>query len=45
MYLKLMADARAHLAAGTFADFYHDFIANFKPSEKVLAQRRQNAAK
>ncbi|MDR3377717.1 MAG: tRNA guanosine(34) transglycosylase Tgt [Verrucomicrobiae bacterium] len=45
MYLKLMADARAHLAAGTFTEFYRDFIANFKPSEKVLAQRRKDAAK
>jgi queuine tRNA-ribosyltransferase len=41
MYLKTMADARAHLAAGTFADYYRDFIANFKPSAKVLAQREK----
>jgi queuine tRNA-ribosyltransferase len=40
MYLKVMADARAHLAAGTFAEFYREFIANFKPSEKILAQRK-----
>jgi len=39
MYLKLMADVRAAIAAGTFAAFYHDFIAGFKPSQKVLAQR------
>jgi queuine tRNA-ribosyltransferase len=43
MYLKTMADARAHLAAGTFAEFYREFIANFRPSEKVLAQRKKTA--
>jgi queuine tRNA-ribosyltransferase len=41
MYLKVMADARAHLAAGTFAEFYREFIANFKPSEKILAHRKK----
>ena len=40
MYLKTMSDARAHLAAGTFAEYYREFIANFKPSERVLAQRK-----
>lgn len=44
MYLKTMADARAHLAAGTFAEFYRDFIANYKPSATVLAQRARHAA-
>jgi queuine tRNA-ribosyltransferase len=44
MYLATMADARAHLAAGTFAEFYREFIARYKPSEKVLAQRRKLAA-
>src|SRR6516164_3303702 len=45
MYLQTMADARKHLAAGTFADYYREFIANFKPSEKVLAQRKKHSAK
>ncbi len=44
MYLKTMADARAHLAAGTFADYYREFIANFKPSAKVMAQRKKVSA-
>jgi len=44
MYLKTMADARAHLAAGTFAEFYRAFIANFTPSRKVLAGRKPAAA-
>jgi queuine tRNA-ribosyltransferase len=39
-FLRVMADARAHLAAGTFADFYRDFIANYVPSQKVLAARK-----
>ena len=45
MYLKVMADARTHLAAGTFGEFYREFIANFKPSEKILAHRKKQAAK
>ncbi|HEY2328490.1 MAG TPA: tRNA guanosine(34) transglycosylase Tgt [Verrucomicrobiae bacterium] len=40
MYLKVMADVRAHLAAGTFAEFHREFIANFKPSGKILAARK-----
>jgi queuine tRNA-ribosyltransferase len=40
LYLKLMADARAHLAAGTFVDFYRGFIANYVPSRKVLSARQ-----
>jgi queuine tRNA-ribosyltransferase len=39
MYLKVMADIRAHLAAGTFADFRRNFAANYVPTEKVLASR------
>jgi queuine tRNA-ribosyltransferase len=40
LFLRVMADARAHLAAGTFADFYRNFIANYVPSQKVLAARK-----
>ena len=40
LFLKVMADARAHLAAGTFAAFYRDFIANYVPSRKVLDARK-----
>ena len=42
MYLKTMSDARVHLAAGTFAEYYREFIANFKPSERVMAQRKKH---
>jgi queuine tRNA-ribosyltransferase len=38
MYLRLMADIRAHLAAGTFSDFRQEFVANYVPSRRVLAQ-------
>jgi queuine tRNA-ribosyltransferase len=40
MYLKLMADLRAHLAAGTFADFRREFVAGYVPTRKILAQRK-----
>jgi len=45
MYLKVMADARAHLAAGTFAEFYREFIANFAPSQKIMAHRKKEKEK
>jgi queuine tRNA-ribosyltransferase len=40
MFLKLMADVRAHIAAGTFAEFRREFIANYTPTSRVLAGRR-----
>ena len=40
MYLKTMADARAHLATGTFADFYREFLVDYVPSRKILAARK-----
>jgi queuine tRNA-ribosyltransferase len=39
LFLKLMADARAALAAGTFADFRARFLAAYQPSRRVLASR------
>jgi len=39
MYLKVMEDIRAHLAAGTFTEFRHEFVANYVPSQKVLRSR------
>ena len=44
MFLKLMADIRARLAAGTFSEFRRDFIANYRPTEKVLLARQMHAA-
>jgi queuine tRNA-ribosyltransferase len=44
LFLKVMADIRAHLAAGTFSDFRCEFIANYRPTEKVLLARQMHAA-
>jgi queuine tRNA-ribosyltransferase len=41
MYLKVMADIRAAIAAGTFAEFRRAFIANFVPSRKILKAREE----
>jgi queuine tRNA-ribosyltransferase len=40
LFLKIMADVRAAIAAGTFAEFCRDFIANYVPSRKVLSARQ-----
>jgi hypothetical protein len=40
MYLAVMTDIRAHLAAGTFAEFRREFAAGYVPTKKVLAARR-----
>jgi len=39
MYLKLMSDIRAHIAAGTFGEFRAEFIAHYVPSRRVLLAR------
>jgi len=39
MYLKLMADVRAAIGAGTFAEFYREFVAGYVPSQKILSAR------
>jgi len=39
MYVKLMADVRAAIADGTFAEFRREFVANFRPSQKIMLQR------
>jgi queuine tRNA-ribosyltransferase len=39
MYLQLMANIRAALAAGTFAEFRREFVANFVPSQKIISAR------
>jgi len=39
MFVKLMADVRAALAAGTFAEFYREFIGGYVPSQKILSAR------
>ncbi|MHB8520244.1 MAG: tRNA guanosine(34) transglycosylase Tgt [Limisphaerales bacterium] len=39
LYLKLMAEIRAHIAAGTFAQLRKEFAANYVPSKNVRAFR------
>jgi hypothetical protein len=41
MYMKVMADIRAHLAAGTFDAFRRDFARNYVPTQKILDDRKQ----
>jgi queuine tRNA-ribosyltransferase len=45
MYLKVMKDLRAHIAAGTFAEFREEFVANYVPSQRVLSMRGQTAVR
>jgi queuine tRNA-ribosyltransferase len=40
MFIKVMADIRKHLAAGTFAEFHKEFVANYVPTQKVMAARK-----
>lgn len=40
MYLKVMADIRVHLAAGTFTEFRQKFAATYVPTLKVLEGRK-----
>lgn len=39
MFLKLMQDIRAHVAAGTFGEFRRHYAATYVPTKKVLAGR------
>jgi len=41
LFLKVMTDARAALAADSFAAFRREFIANYVPSRRVLSARQQ----
>ena len=43
MYLRTMADMRAAIAAGTFAEFRRVFVANYVPTKKVLLARAADA--
>ncbi len=42
MILKVMADIRTALAAGTFAEFRREFVANYVPSRKILTAREES---
>jgi queuine tRNA-ribosyltransferase len=39
LFLQIMTEVRAQLAAGTFAEFRREFVAQYVPTQKVLAQR------
>ena len=39
LFLKIMAEVRAAIAAGTFADYRRQFAASFVPTRKVLLAR------
>jgi len=43
MYLRSMAEMRAAIAAGTFAEFRREFAANYVPTKKVLLARAAEA--
>ncbi len=44
MYLRVMADIRRHLAAGTFGEFRTAFIAKCRPSKRIMDARAAAAA-
>lgn len=39
MYLKVMREVRQTIADGTFGEYYRSFIANYRPSQKVMLAR------
>ena len=45
MYIRLMADIRAHISAGTFGQFRREFVANYVPSQRILQTRGTTAVR
>jgi queuine tRNA-ribosyltransferase len=45
MYLRVMADIRRHIAAGTFPEFHREFIATYVPTQKILSARVKQSIK
>ncbi|HZM03458.1 MAG TPA: tRNA guanosine(34) transglycosylase Tgt [Candidatus Saccharimonadales bacterium] len=43
-YLEVMRQIRAHLAAGTFAEYRRAFAADYIPTQKILATRQKHLA-
>jgi queuine tRNA-ribosyltransferase len=39
LFLEVMADVRRAIAAGMFAEFYRDFVAHYRPTQRVLLAR------
>jgi queuine tRNA-ribosyltransferase len=44
VFASVVADVRQHLEAGTFGEFYREFIAGYVPTRRVLAARQEAAA-
>ena len=44
-YLDVMAEIRAHIAAGTFPEYRRQFAATYVPSQKIMAGRRAAVSK
>lgn len=38
-FIKLMTEVRSHIAAGNFSEFRREFIANYRPSKKIMLAR------
>lgn len=45
LYLRLMAEVRQHLQAGTFGAFHREYLARYVPTRRVLAARSADAAR
>ena len=43
MYLRTMEGIRAAIAAGSFAEYRREFVANYVPTKKVLLARAAEA--
>lgn len=39
LYLSLMSEVREHLKNGTFGEFSREYLANYIPTQRVLAAR------
>lgn len=39
VFLKVMADVRSAIAAGSFPEFHREFVANYRPTKQVLLAR------
>jgi queuine tRNA-ribosyltransferase len=45
MYLRVMAEIRSHISAGTFAEYRRSFAATYVPSRRILQMRGANAVR
>lgn len=45
MYLRVMSEIRAHIQAGSFAEYRRNFAATYMPSRRILQMRGANAVR